>query len=177
LLPYDIIKSIIEGVFKEKLYANKCSLNNDTTAIECDCDEIRNGTDEFGFVIGNKALVLNFSMLFRQFNEKRCLFMMKANFEKERQIKFGVQLQSLFLIEYDYDNHSVKFMSKSNDGIVNVYNGMFNVIENPVRGIIQIIIVVCFVFVVGFILRKMYVNYKTRKVNKFKNYVEKFYSK
>lgn len=177
LLPYDIMKNIIDGVFKEKLYANKCSLNNDTTAIECDCDEIRNGTDEFGFVIGSKALVLNFSMLFRQFNEKRCLFMMKANFEKERQIKFGVQLQSLFLIEYDYDNHSVKFMSKSNDGIVNVYNGMFNVMANPVRGIIQIIIVVCFVFVVGFILRKMYVNYKTRKVNKFKNYVEKFYSK
>ena len=173
IVPYTIMDFIIEEVFKEYVDRGECMVNKYTKEVDCFYNKV-NFVNNISFVIGNKALNINVGKMFQCFNTTKCEFTIKAH--SENIIIIGLNIQMLFLVEYNYDQHSVEFIAKEENGVIDVdINILF-----PFKRIAKWGLILSGVLFGLFIIKALSVSLKKRKIRrfeKFERFVEDFYKK
>lgn len=172
-VPYTIMDFIIEEVFNEYIDRGECMVNKYTKEIDCFYNKV-NFVNNISFVIGDKALNVDVGKMFQCFNTTKCEFTIKAH--SENKIIIGLNIQMLYLVEYDYDQHSVEFSTKDENGIIDVdINILF-----PFKRIAKWGLILSGVLFGLFIIKALSVSLKKRKIRrfeKFERFVEDFYKK
>ena len=172
-VPFIIMDFIIEEVFNEYIDRGDCMLNKYTKEVDCFYNKV-NFVNNISFVIGDKALNVDVGKMFQCFNTTKCEFTIKAH--SENTIVIGLNIQMLYLVEYDYDQHSVEFSTKDENGIIDVdINILF-----PFKRIAKWGLILSGVLFGLFIIKALSVSLKKRKIRrfeKFERFVEDFYKK
>lgn len=172
-VPHTIMDFIIEEVFNEYIDRGECMVNKYTKEVDCFYNKV-NFVNNISFVIGDKALNVDVGKMFQCFNTTKCEFTIKAH--SENKIIIGLNIQMLYLVEYDYDQHSVEFSTKDENGIIDVdINILF-----PYKRIAKWGLILSGVLFGLFIIKALSVSLKKRKIRrfeKFERFVEDFYNK
>ncbi len=167
--PMLIMEQIVNEQFNQSIAEKKCSVNYNNYEVQCQCKYINEFKDMI-FVINSKEFKFKAKDLFIE-QDDICTFAMTANNIDQSQWRIGIAFLEKFLVNFDYDNNEITFMSKLDNFIFVDLNTLF-----PYSRILKWILILIGLVVLFFVCRYGYRIYKKRKVLKLNKYITQVYT-
>ena len=167
--PMLIMEQIVNEQFNQSIAEKKCSVNYNNYEVQCNCNYINEFKDMI-FVINSKEFKFKAKDLFIE-QDDICTFAMTANNIDQSQWRIGIAFLEKFLVNFDYDNNEITFMSKLDNFIFVDLNTLF-----PYSRILKWILILIGLVVLFFVCRYGYRIYKKRKVLKLNKYITQVYT-